>query len=141
MLLSRGKREAEPRGHPHQVRKRAGLHLSHHLASVSLDGDLARAQFGADLLVQKAGDDQCHDLALATSERSVAYAERLYFRLLAKCSAAAFDGVPDGVYQHFIHKWFSQEFHRTRLHGLDRHRHVAVAGDENDRPVSSFADD
>src|SRR6266581_8746269 len=75
MLLSRGKREAEPRGHPHQVRKRAGLHLSHHLASVCLHGDLACAQLGTDLFVQKAGDNQCNNIAIAKGERGVNFEE------------------------------------------------------------------
>src|SRR5260221_11976046 len=84
LLLSRSKREAEPRGHPHQVRKRAGLHLSHHLASVCLHADLACAQLVTNLFVQKAGDNQCHDLALPTGELGVTFAQRLYCRLPAK---------------------------------------------------------
>src|SRR5258708_6137496 len=49
--------------------------------------------------------------------------------------------MPDGVHQYIVPKWFCQEFHRTRLHGLDRHRHVAVAGDEDDRHVGPIDGD
>ena len=48
-------RQAESRGHPHQVGQGLGLHLPHHLASVGLHGDFADAELGADLLVQPAG--------------------------------------------------------------------------------------
>jgi hypothetical protein len=60
--------QAEARGHCHQVRKRVGLHLAHDLTSVRLDGDLADAEFAADLFVQQAGNDQCHHLAFARSQ-------------------------------------------------------------------------
>jgi len=90
------------------------------------------AQLGADLLVQKAGDDQCHDLALATGERGVACAERLYIRLLAKASAAEFDGVPDGVHQYVVPNGFVKNPpHPPSWPGPSLH--VAVAGDEDDR--------
>ena len=45
---------AQPCGHGDQVGERLGLHLAHDLASVRLDGDLADAEFAADLLVQQA---------------------------------------------------------------------------------------
>src|SRR2546427_189183 len=48
--------QAEARGHCHQVRKRVGLHLAHDLTSVRLDGDLADAEFAADLFVQQPGN-------------------------------------------------------------------------------------
>ena len=60
--------QAEARGHRHQVGKRVGLHLAHHLTSVRLDGDLADAELAADLLVQQTGDDQRHHLAFARRE-------------------------------------------------------------------------
>src|SRR5262245_50563264 len=42
-------RQPEARGHGHEVRKGAGLHLAHHLAPVCLHCDLADAEFAADL--------------------------------------------------------------------------------------------
>ena len=45
-------RDAERRGHVHQVGKGACFHLPHNLASVCLHRDLADAEFEGDLLVQ-----------------------------------------------------------------------------------------
>jgi len=57
--------QSEPRGHRHQIRKRAGLHLTHHLPSVRLHGNQADAEFGTHLFVQLAGNDELHHLAFA----------------------------------------------------------------------------
>ena len=54
---------------------------------------------------------------------------------------AALDGVPDGAQQHLVAEWLGQELDRSRLHGLDRHRHVAVTGDEDDRHVNPIGGD
>ena len=43
--------------------------------------------------------------------------------------------------QHVIVEWLRQELDRSRLHGLDRHRHVAVARDEDDRHVNPIGGD
>jgi hypothetical protein len=45
------------------------------------------------------------------------------------------------VKQHVIIEWLRQEFDSPRLHGLDRHGHVAVARDEDDRHVRPFDGD
>src|SRR4029077_1516825 len=58
--------------HHHQIRNGVGLHLSYHLASVSLHRNLADPKFGTDLLVQEAGDDECHDFTFARCEQCVA---------------------------------------------------------------------
>ena len=50
-VLRRGA-QSEALGHCHQVRKRVGLHLAHHLTSVRLHRDLADAEFAANLFVQ-----------------------------------------------------------------------------------------
>ena len=49
--------------------------------------------------------------------------------------------LPDGVQQHLVAEWLRQELDGSRLHGLDRHRHVAVAGDEDDRHVDPVGGD
>ena len=49
--------------------------------------------------------------------------------------------LPDGAQQHVVAEWLRQELDRSRLHGLDRHRHVAVARDEDDRHVSPIDGD
>src|SRR5947207_204404 len=122
----------EFRGHIHQVRQRASLHLSHHLAPVGFHGDLADAELTGDLFIQPSGDDQCHDLPLAVRERRVVVPQRPYLRFMTQCPLAALDGVADGVQQHVVAEWLGQELHGACLHGLHRHWHVTVARDEDD---------
>src|SRR5260370_31652729 len=64
----RRRREAESRGHIHQLGESAGLHFPHHLASMGLHRDLADAELATDLLIQQAGHDQRHDLPFAAAE-------------------------------------------------------------------------
>ena len=54
---------------------------------------------------------------------------------------AALEGVPDGAQQHVVAERLRQELDGSRLHGLDRHRHVAVTRDEDDRHVRAIAGD
>ena len=56
------------RRYHHEIGKRAGVHLLHHPAAMSLHRDLADAEFATDLFVQQAGDYQRHNLPFATSE-------------------------------------------------------------------------
>ena len=49
--------------------QRTSRHLAHHLAPMRLDGDLADAEFTADLLVQQTRDHQAHHLLFARRER------------------------------------------------------------------------
>ena len=58
-------RYLERPGHSHQLGKRSGTHLLHDLAAMNLDRDLADAQLGRGLFVEKAAHDQRQDLALA----------------------------------------------------------------------------
>ena len=52
-------------GHPNQLRQRAGVHLLHHLRPVHFDRLLRNPELGGDLLVEEAGHDEPHHLALA----------------------------------------------------------------------------
>src|SRR5271168_3519622 len=60
---------------------------------------------------------------------------------MAKGSNAAFQGLSNGAQQHVVSEWLCEEFHRPCLHGLHRGRHIAVAGDEDDRHVGTFDSD
>jgi hypothetical protein len=64
----RDQRDVECRGDSHQLGQRLDSHLPHNPASVGLHRDLADTEPGRDLLVQQAGDDQCHDLSFARRE-------------------------------------------------------------------------
>lgn len=50
--------DAELRGHLHQVGKRPGFHLLHHLSAVRFHRYLADAKLSTHLFVQQAGDHQ-----------------------------------------------------------------------------------
>jgi hypothetical protein len=67
LLLSLLARGSELRCNIHEVGERAGAHLSHHLASVRLHGNLADAELEADLFIQPTADHQRHDLPLAAA--------------------------------------------------------------------------
>ena len=67
--------------------------------------------------------------------------ERPSLRLIIKCRVAALDGVPDGAQQHVVAEWLRQELDSSRLHRLDRHRHVAVTRDEDDGHVDPIDSD
>ncbi len=94
----------------------------------------------ADLLVQQAGDDQRHDLPFARRERRVddfeAHAAPPRARVRCGCARAP----ADGAQQHVVVERLGQELDGARLHRLHRHRHVAVAGDEDDRHVRPVDD-
>jgi len=60
---------SEPFRHSHQFRQRPSSHLLHHPPPMDLDGDLARAELGSDLLVEKPGDHALHHLSLARRQR------------------------------------------------------------------------
>jgi hypothetical protein len=47
----------------------------------------------ADLLIQPARDHEHHDLPFAAGQQGVAGPERLYLRLVTKCSVAALDRI------------------------------------------------
>src|SRR2546423_15629874 len=59
---------------------------------------------------------------------------------VSKCSAAALDGLTDGIPQHLIAERLGQELHRASLHRLHGGRHVAITGDEDDRHVCPIDD-
>jgi hypothetical protein len=68
-------------------------------------------------------------------------AKRAYPGLVIKCGLAALDRVLDRVQQHVVAEWLRQELDSSRLHGLDRHRHVAETGDQDDRHVNPIHSD
>ena len=60
-----GHRYFESAGYSHQLGKRSGLHLLHDLAALNLERDLADAELGRSLLVEKTAHDQRQHLPLA----------------------------------------------------------------------------
>jgi len=99
---------------------------------VGLHCDLANTEFVCDQLVQPSCDHQRHHLTFAAAEQRVTGLERPALRLLPQRCIAALDRGADRAQQHLVSEWLRQELHRARLHGLNRHRHVAVTRDEDD---------
>src|SRR5258708_2501664 len=54
---------------------------------------------------------------------------------------AALEGIPDGAHQCVVAERLRQELGRARFHSLDRHRDVAVTGDEDDRHIHPLGGD
>jgi hypothetical protein len=123
----------EALGHSDEIGKRTGAHLSHHFSAVRLHGDLTRPELRSDLLVQQTGDDESHHFAFARSQRRVAMPKRLDL-------AASIDCLVDSIEQYGIAEGLRQKFNRSRLHRLHRRRHVAVAGDEDDRHFDAIGE-
>src|SRR5438132_6777371 len=63
-----------------------------------------------------------------------------HFGIVAKCTAAALDCVADSVQQYVGAEWLGQELDSSGFHGLDCHRHVTVARDEDDRHIGAIDD-
>src|ERR1700736_2257639 len=59
------RRKTQLRRHIDEVGERGRFHLPHHAPAMRFHRDLADAELEADLLVEPAGNDQCHDLLLA----------------------------------------------------------------------------
>src|SRR5580658_6003610 len=70
--------------HLHEIGKGPSPHLTHHPASMRLDGDLADPELAADLLVQLAGNDQIHHLPLAIAECFITVTKRACLGFRAK---------------------------------------------------------
>ncbi len=54
---------------------------------------------------------------------------------------AALEGIPNGAHQCVVAERLRQDLGRPRFHRLDRHRDVAVTGDEDDRHVRPLGGD
>src|SRR2546425_5708006 len=104
---------------------------------MDLDGDFAGAQLGGDLLVEEARDDQGHHLTLARRQRLVPPAQLSQLRPPAALRAVAVNRLLNGVQQLLVTEGLREKFHRPGLHGLHRHRHVAMTRDEDDRDRGS----
>ena len=98
-------------------------------------------KLGANLLIQQAGDHQVHDLAFAGSEQCAASPKQPHLVLIDECRLAALDCLTDGAQQLVVVEWFGEELNRAGLHGPDRHWHIAMAGDEDDRHVDVVGGD
>src|ERR1700722_19644986 len=101
-----------------------------------LHRDLADAELEGHLFIQQTRDDQRHDLTFAPTEQCLTIHERPKTRSMIECGLAALERVAYRVQQYFVIEWLRQEFDSSSFHRLNRHRHVTVTRDENDRHVN-----
>ena len=59
---------------------------------------------------------------------------------MAQLLPTALDRMTDGIEQHGVLERLHQELDRAGFHRLDAHRHIAVAGDEDDRHLRPFGE-
>src|SRR5439155_22760859 len=93
----------------------------------------ARPQLARDLLVEETGDDPGHDIALARGEGRMAPAGLAALLALRAHRPIALDRASNRVEQLLLAEGLRQKLHGTGLHGPDRHRDIAVTGEEDDR--------
>ncbi len=75
------------------------------------------------------------DVSLASTERLVAFAQRGQLSLLRQGGLAPRQRLANGAEQDLVVEGLGEELDGARLHGLNRHRDVAMPGDEDDRHV------
>src|SRR3990167_2557929 len=115
-----------------QIGHGVGVQLFHDVGAVRLDRLDADAQVVGDLLVQAAGDDALEHLRLTRGQlgqQRVAAGRAL---VLGKGALGVFEHALDQAHQLVFLERLLDEIHGALLHGVHGHRHVAVAGDEDD---------
>src|SRR5215831_2076311 len=118
------------------MRQRSRIHLSHDLATSCFYSDLADAEVVGDLLVEAAGYHQSHHLALTGGEGFKARAYRGGCLFVLPPCAISSEALLNGVQQVLIAERLGQELDRSIFYRPDRHRDVAVSGDDNDRDLN-----
>src|SRR5215471_853269 len=118
-------------GHSDQIRKRTGAHLPHDLPAMNLDSDLAQACRGGDLFIYVAPYHKPHDLPLADGQSGIAFDDFGKQVLGVPAFLVTAKRGLHCVQKLLVAKWLDQEFEATALDRLDRHRDVAMPGDED----------
>src|ERR1700740_683782 len=118
-----------------QFGQRPCAHLFHYMCAVSLYGQFADAELCSDLFVEQAGDNLFKNFPLPRAQRVKALLKFRYFRPLLASGAVAGDRSLNRLQQILAAERLGQKLHRACLHGLYRHRNVAMASDEDDGNV------
>src|ERR1700722_3480896 len=127
--------QLEPVRHSAELRERTCVHLPHRPAAVDLHGGLGDADIAGNLLADAATRDLNHDFALARAQRPEARLEGGQSEVVLPPGTIAREAELNGVQEVLIAEGLGQELDGAALHGLHRHRNVAVPGDEDDREV------
>ena len=93
----------------------------------------ADAEFGGDHFVVLPDRHPFQDFSLARGQQGHAFRRRSAPNLTAPLQNIELQGLAHPRQQRLALKGFFDKIEGARLHGPDRHRHIAVAGHENDR--------
>ena len=110
-----------------------GSHLLHDLAAMNLERDLADAQLGRSLLVEKAAYDQRQHLALAWRQGRKALMQIGQLRSLPPGVAILREGSIDRAHQVCLPERLGQKVDRACLDRAHGRGNVSMSGDEHDR--------
>ena len=130
-----GHRYLEHPGHSYQLGKRSRFHLLHDVPAMYLERDLADAQLGRGLFVEKAAHDQRKDLAFPWRQGRKALTQLGQLGSLPPRIAILRDGSIDCPHQVCFLERFGQEVHRARLDRAHGRGNIAMARDENNLRV------
>ena len=111
----------------------------HHVAALRLHGLFRGPELRGDLLVQPAGHDQRHDLALPGGQGVVAIAQRERPGQFLAALPIALERVLHGVEQRLIVERLGEDVERAGLHRPDGERDVGVRGQEDHREIVAAA--
>jgi len=104
---------------------------------MDLDSLFCSLQFVGDLLVEHPEYNTFHYFALARYERFIAPAQIFKLCTLLARRPIGIDCAPNGVQELLFAEGFGQELYCTGFHRLNRHRNIAVSGNENDRDLNA----
>ncbi len=91
------------------------------------------AKLSRNLLVELAADDHVDDFALSLRQRFETLTQHCKFRLLLAYGPILLQCDSNRIQQILIAERLGEKLDRSRLHSLDRHWNVAVAGNKDDR--------
>lgn len=97
-----------------------------------LHGDLAKLEFGCDLLTHQTARDESHDFALARGKQLEMRLQLGDHMLMLAPFLITLDRSCDGIQKILVAKRLGKEVDGTRFHGPHRHGNVTMPRDEHD---------
>src|SRR5215510_5736609 len=108
------------------------------MATVNLHRHFADSDSAANLLVHEPRCHQRHNLALTRGQRLKSCPYLRIELLFTTTLSITLKSPGHRVKYLLVTKRLGQEVDRAGLHGLDRHRNIAVTGNEDDRYLYAF---
>src|ERR1700722_3537726 len=128
----RSRRDAERFCHSDQIGHRSRAHFLHQVTAMHLHGDLAKLEFGCDLLAHQPARDESHNFALARGQQLEMRLQLGDHMLMLAALLITLDRSCDGIQKILVAKRLSKEVDGASFHGPHRHGNVAMPRDEHD---------